>query len=171
MFKSINHSVCVWCVCMNIDLQLGRHNNYKCIWNPTALMLSIIAFSSKLQERAWNHVFSFVLWGQIGTVLERLQQSSRKLPWNSLTYLCVCVCLCVQEFHLTVHDVGGMVAQWLVLLPPKSFHVSPKFHRQARQVDERLNVLWLKVLVRVLVPCVLQPCDVLINQTLRENQM
>lgn len=34
----------------------------------------------------------FVLWQQIVTVLEQLQQSSRKLVWSSLTYLCVCVC-------------------------------------------------------------------------------
>lgn len=78
---------------MNLGLQLGRHNNYKCIWNPTALMLSIIAFSSKLQESAWNHVFFFVLWGQIVTALEQLQKCSRKLPWNSLTY-CVCLRVC-----------------------------------------------------------------------------
>lgn len=126
-------------VCDERDLQLGRHNNYKCIWNPTALMLSIIAFSSKLQESAWNHVFFFVLWGQIVTALEQLQQSSRKLPWNSLTD---CVCAWVSRSFIWRHDVGGMVAQRLALLPPKSFHVSPKFQKQARQVDESWNVLW-----------------------------
>lgn len=55
-------STTVCAACLGVDLQLGRHNNYKCIWKPTALMLSIIAFSSKLHEKTWNHVFSFVLW-------------------------------------------------------------------------------------------------------------
>lgn len=31
---------------MNSGLQLGRDNNYKCVWNPTALML--IVFPSKI---------------------------------------------------------------------------------------------------------------------------
>lgn len=104
------------CVYMDVDLQLGRRNNYKCIWNPTALMLSIIAFSSKLQESAWNHVFSFFFMeahcDSTGTVTAIFQEAPLEI-----TDLCayVCVCLCVQAFHLTVHDVGGMVAQWLVL--------------------------------------------------------
>ena len=88
-------TLCVVCVCMDVDLQLGRQNNYKCIWNPTALMLSVIAFSSKLQESAWNRVFSFVLWRNVVTALEKLQQSSRKLPVE-ITDLRVCVCAFVR---------------------------------------------------------------------------
>lgn len=63
----------------------------------------------------------FVLWQQIVTVL--LQQSSRKLVWSSLTYLCVrvCMCLCTQQLHPTVASVGGMVAWWLVLLHLQTF--------------------------------------------------
>lgn len=70
--------------------------------------------------------------GHSVTILEWLQQFSRKLPWKSLTEVCL--------FHSVVNDVGGVVAQWFVLLPPRSLHVSPKFSRWARQVDRRLGM-------------------------------
>lgn len=71
------------------------------------------------------------------TILERLLQSSRKGPLEVTEWI-VCVCAC-SHFHLTVCNVGGMVAQWLVVLPPRRLHVSPKFQTQTRQVDWRLK--------------------------------
>lgn len=149
-------AVCV-CVCMGGDLQLGRHNNSMCIWMATPLMLSIIAFSSKLHENAQNRMFSFCFTGHVVTVLEQLQRSSRKLPVRK-SLADVCLCLCVQQFHSTINDVGGMVAQWLVLLPPKSLHVS---HRQAHQVEWRLWMCMTKTIKDIYLPFMSQACDVL----------
>lgn len=75
----------------------------------------------------------------IGTVTEIFQEAALELTG----LLCVFACVC--RSFIWRHDVGGMVAQRLALLPPKSFHVSPKFHKQARQVDKSRNVFWLSV--------------------------
>lgn len=92
-------------------------------------MLSIIAFSSKTAGKCSKSCvllcFMSTNCDSAGVVTAIFQE----VPQERAD-VCVCV-LCVQEFHLAV---GGMVAQWLVLLPPKSFHVSPKFLRQAHQV-------------------------------------
>lgn len=72
----------------------------------------------------------------VGTVTEIYQEAASELA----DLLCVFAC----RSFIWRHDVGGMVAQRLTLLPPKSFHVSPKFHKQARQVDESTKVFWLR---------------------------
>lgn len=78
------------CVCVDVDLQLGRHNNYKFIWNPTALMLSVIAFSSKLKENTWNRVLSCVLWDifwQYWNSYNSLPGSSPASHWHKCVFV------------------------------------------------------------------------------------
>lgn len=88
-----------------------------------------------------------------GTVATIFQETPLEITdWN--------LCLCVQEVHSTVNDVGGMVAQWLVLLPPKSLHVSPKFHRRAHQVEWRLWMCMTKS-ISIHLPCMSQAYDAL----------
>lgn len=65
-----------------------------------------------------------------GHMLEEFTTIFQEAPLE-ITDLNVCVCACRSSIWL--HDVGGMVAQWLVLLPPRSLHVCPKFHREAHQ--------------------------------------
>lgn len=107
---------CVWWVCMNSGLQLGRDNNYKCIWNLTALML--IGFSSKLLEKKCL-CFYFIAANcdSTGTVTAIFQEACLELA-DLLVFMCVFIHAAV-SFNCTWRGWYGCIV--ISVLPSQDF--------------------------------------------------